>query len=174
MKAIPQLGPRFLDYGLRATPRHGSRKDGSTQRRADKDLRTGPLSKLLDRIETFQVPHGSFEHFYVISVLSSLFWGFQIFSQGTSLKVICHAQKDDSRRSMSMDQIVLVWSLMTVQGVRRLFESYFVTKHSESRMWFVHWYMGVAFYLAMGVAIWIEGAGKCWSPYARCPRRKPC
>ena len=73
-----------------------------------------------------------------------------------------------------MDQIVLVWSLMTVQGVRRLFESYFVTKHSESRMWFVHWYMGVAFYLAMGVAIWIEGASKCWSPYARCARRKPC
>ena len=169
MKAIPQLGSRFLNYGLRATPRQGSRKDGSTQGRAGKDLRTGPLSKLLDWIETIQVPHGAFQHFYVISVLSSSFWGFQIFSQGTLLKVICHAQKDDSRRSTSINQIVLVWSMMTVQGVRRLFESYSVTKHSESRMWFVHWCMGVAFYLAMGVAIWIEGAGKCWSPWARCP-----
>lgn len=60
---------------------------------------------------------------------------------------------------MSMDQIILVWSLMIIQGTRRLLESYFVTKHSASRMWFVHWYLGVAFYMAMGVAIWIEGAG---------------
>ena len=27
-------------------------------------------------------------------------------------------------------------------------------------MWFVHWLLGIAFYLAVGVSVWIEGAGK--------------
>ena len=58
-----------------------------------------------------------------------------------------------------MDQIALVWSLMTIQGVRRVVESYSVNKHSASKMWFIHWHLGLAFYLAMGIAVWIEGAG---------------
>jgi len=117
------------------------------------------LSQALDSIAALQVPHGSFAHFYVVSVLSSLFWGFQIVTRGNLLKTVCHAQVDGSKSSMSMDQITLAWLLLIIQGLRRLLESYFVTKHSASTMWFVHWYLGVAFYLAMGVAIWIEGAG---------------
>lgn len=60
---------------------------------------------------------------------------------------------------MSMDQIALTWSLLLLQGTRRLAESYAITKFSASRMWFVHWYLGVTFYLAIGVAVWIEGTG---------------
>jgi 3-oxo-5-alpha-steroid 4-dehydrogenase 3 len=26
-------------------------------------------------------------------------------------------------------------------------------------MWFVHWFAGIGFYLAVAVAVWIEGAG---------------
>ena len=33
-------------------------------------------------------------------------------------------------------------------------------KPSTSKMWFVHWLLGIAFYLAVGVSVWIEGAGK--------------
>ena len=61
---------------------------------------------------------------------------------------------------MSIDQIALTWSLMSIQGVRRLFESSMFAKPSTSKMWFVHWLLGIAFYLAVGVSVWIEGAGE--------------
>ena len=32
-------------------------------------------------------------------------------------------------------------------------------------MWVVHWLLGMAFYLALGVACWIEGAGMSSSYY---------
>lgn len=159
MNVIPDLGSRFIDYGLRSTPPEASSKDHNGKRRRSNDGHGRPLSKVLDGIAALQVPHGSFAHFYIVSVLSSLFWGFQIVTRGNVLKAICHAQINGSESSMSMDQIVLAWSLLTIQGLRRLLESYFVTKHSAATMWFVHWYLGVAFYLAMGVAVWIEGAG---------------
>jgi len=159
VNAIPDLGSRFINYGLRSTPPEGQNIDQNGKQSRLNDGQVGLLSKTLDSIAALQVPHGSFAHFYVVSVLSSLFWGFQIVTQGTILTTICHAQIGGSKSSMSLDQIVLAWLLLTVQGLRRLLESYFVTKHSASRMWFVHWYLGMAFYLAMGVAIWIEGAG---------------
>ena len=62
--------------------------------------------------------------------------------------------------SMSMNQITLLWSLMLIQGIRRLVESVFVMKTSVSNMWFLHYLLGIGFYLIMGVAVWIEGAGK--------------
>jgi len=159
VNAIPDLGSRFIDYGLRSTPPEGPSKDHNGKQRRSDDLQVGPLSAALDSVAALQVPHGSFAHFYAVSVLSSLFWGFQIVTRGNVLKTICHAQLDGSKSSMSMDQIALAWSLFTIQGLRRLLESYFVTKHSASTMWFVHWYLGVAFYSAMGVVIWIEGTG---------------
>ncbi len=61
---------------------------------------------------------------------------------------------------MSIDQIALTWSLMSIQGVRRLLESSMFAKPSTSKMWFVHWLLGIAFYLAVGVSVWIEGAGE--------------
>ena len=158
MNAIPDLGSRFIDYGLRSIPPESLSEDQNGKQRRAKDGQA-VLSQALDSIAALQVPHGSFAHFYVVSVLSSLFWGFQIVTRGNLLKTVCHAQVDGSKSSMSMDQITLAWLLLIIQGLRRLLESYFVTKHSASTMWFVHWYLGVAFYLAMGVAIWIEGAG---------------
>lgn len=61
---------------------------------------------------------------------------------------------------MSINQIALLWSFMTVHGIRRLLESLTLGKSSSSSMWFVHWALGIWFYLAMSFAVWIEGAGK--------------
>lgn len=61
---------------------------------------------------------------------------------------------------MSINQIAMVWSLMAVQGVRRLAESMTSGKPSSSKMWFVHWILGIWFYVAMSFAVWIDGAGK--------------
>ena len=60
---------------------------------------------------------------------------------------------------MSADQVLLTWSLMAIQGFRRLMESITLARPSKSKMWFVHWLLGVSFYLAIGIAVWIEGAG---------------
>lgn len=62
-----------------------------------------------------------------------------------------------------MNQLALVWTLMAVQGLRRLAESILLAKSSASKMWFVHWILGVMFYVAMSIAVWIEGAGKLFT-----------
>lgn len=70
------------------------------------------------------------------------------------------ADRSGSSKSMSINQIFLLWSFMLLQGIRRLLESMFVTKTSASKMWIVHYVLGIGFYMIMGVAIWIEGAGR--------------
>ncbi len=68
---------------------------------------------------------------------------------------------------MSFNKLALCWALMTVQGTRRLCESVALAKPSQSKMWFVHWFLGVAFYIAMGMSIWVEGIRKIspsWMP----------
>ena len=118
------------------------------------------IEQVLDGLAAIQVPHGYFQHFYIVSVLSSVFWGVQFVSKGSILELICQsARNNDPKKSMSIDRIALTWTLMSIQGVRRLLESSLLAKSSASKMWFVHWLLGIAFYLAVSVSIWIEGAG---------------
>ena len=80
--------------------------------------------------------------------------------KGYLLDTLCQSVGESNRaRGMTLDQVVVTWSLVTVQGVRRLLESSFFVKSSGSKMWFVHWLLGIAFYLALGISCWIEGAG---------------
>lgn len=65
---------------------------------------------------------------------------------------------------MSMNQIALMWSLMAIQGLRRLTESILLGKSSASKMWSGHWILGMLFYIAMSIAVWIDGAGKLTHP----------
>ncbi|KAI9817607.1 MAG: hypothetical protein M1832_004611 [Thelocarpon impressellum] len=58
---------------------------------------------------------------------------------------------------MGPEQIALSWGLMTLQGGRRLYECIALGKPSQSTMWFVHWLLGIAFYGAMSMAVWVEG-----------------
>lgn len=106
------------------------------------------------------MPHHYFFHFYIVSVLSSLFWGYELLTQSHVLRTVCqNAAVGSPGRSMSMEQIELSCSLLGVQGTRRLVESIVFAKSSASKMWFVHWLIGILFYLAVGISIWIEGAG---------------
>ena len=80
--------------------------------------------------------------------------------KGRLIQILCQSVGQSNRaRGMTLDQVVVTWSLVTVQGVRRLLESSFFIKSSGSKMWFVHWLLGMAFYLALGISCWIEGAG---------------
>lgn len=102
------------------------------------------------------MPHAWFFHFYVVSVASSIFWGVKIASKASSVMGICKDVQPGG--TMSMNQIALLWCLMAVQGVRRLAESINSSKNSSSKMWVGHWIVGIWFYLAMGFAVWIDGA----------------
>ncbi|KAJ4304641.1 3-oxo-5-alpha-steroid 4-dehydrogenase [Kalmusia sp. IMI 367209] len=127
VQAVPALRDRFLAYGSRAT--------------SMKPTQAGPpnrIERLLDYAASFQVPHNYFTHFYVVSIASSIFWGWKL------------------RLWSAGGQLSVMWALMLLQGLRRLVESYAYTSSSKSSMWFAHWILGLAFYLATNVAIWTE------------------
>jgi 3-oxo-5-alpha-steroid 4-dehydrogenase 3 len=106
------------------------------------------------------VPHSYFTQFYIASVLSSAFWGLQLFFRGCVFQAIASRVSEEHRlESMSLTQIMICWLLLAMQGSRRLWECFVFAKPSTSKMWFVHWLLGLGFYLAAGVAIWIEGSG---------------
>jgi len=104
------------------------------------------------------VPHGYFTQFYVVSVVSSVFWLVQILMNGRVFTTIVSLKSSaDDAPSMSSAKLALTWSLMTAQGIRRLYESITLAKPSQAQMWVGHWLVGIAFYLAMSVAVWVEG-----------------
>lgn len=128
---------------------------------------------LLEQLDAIQVPHKWFQHFYVVSVLSSLFWGTQILTKGSVLEFLCHSVGFSTQaKGMAVDQVTLTWSLVAIQGVRRLLETSLLVQSSRSKMWFVHWLLGIAFYLALGVSCWIEGAGMSRDPLNRFAKRR--
>jgi 3-oxo-5-alpha-steroid 4-dehydrogenase 3 len=127
---VPALRSRFLAYGSRATGRDGGKEPPKHTQSA--------VTQLLDYVATYQVPHNYFTHFYVTSVACSLFLGWKL--------RVWHAS----------GQQQIVWSLLLLQGVRRMLESYAYTSTSKSRMWFAHWILGLLFYVTMNMAIWVE------------------
>ncbi|GAD97774.1 hypothetical protein PVAR5_6454 [Paecilomyces variotii No. 5] len=149
VSCIPYFRVRFVDYGPRAA-----------NSSAAVNAPTSPLTRFVDYLATWRVPHSYFTHFYVVSVLSSIFWATQLLSRGPAFTFIAaHINEEHRSSSMSLNQVMLCWALMTVQGARRLYECLATAKSSSSQMWFVHWLLGIAFYIAMNLAIWVEGVG---------------
>lgn len=144
--SIPSsLRSRFLLYGPRATTA---------------GARTPAAGGLLDYLATWRVPHSYFTQFYVASVLSSAFWAVQLVYRGALFQAIAsRISQEHLQQSMSLTQLIVCWVLLAIQGIRRLWESYIFAKPSSSQMWVVHWVLGIGFYLAAAVAIWIEGTG---------------
>ena len=152
---VPALHSRLLQYGARK-----SYTVGRTRLKLVVDDRppymTPILSSFFDRIEALQVPHGWFFHFYVVSTAMLLFWLQQAYNSGTALMFITSLE---SPRTMPMTsaQLMTVWVLMSLQSIRRLSESLFLSKASNTTMWIGHYVMGLAFYVAVNISLWIEG-----------------
>jgi 3-oxo-5-alpha-steroid 4-dehydrogenase 3 len=146
---IPSFRQHIMNYGSRAAPPETS---------ASKTSRNQPTS-LFQYIAAYQVPHTWFTHYYVVSVASSLFWAFQIYTRGSVLELLGSYSKPASE-TMTFNQVFLAWLLMAIQGIRRLAESLILTKPSQSKMWFGLWLLGIAYYIFMGISVWIEGIGK--------------
>lgn len=165
LNSIPAVRSRYIIYGSRAIqvrkddpPR--SRRETSKSAEKHNANATNNLEWFFERLGAIRVPHTWFQHFYLVSVLSSLFWGLQILAKGSAFETLCQSIEHNTQaKGMTTDQVVLSWSLVTTQGVRRLLETSLLARSSESKMWFIHWLVGIAFYLAIGIACWIEGAG---------------
>jgi len=141
---IPPFRERIMNYGSRGTNSKTSEPETKT-------------ANLLDYIASLEVPHTWFTHYYAVSTGSSVFWAHQILTRGQAFKLLAAYSRPTTSASMTANQVLLAWSMMSVQGTRRLYESITLTKPSKSKMWIGLWAIGIAYYLAIGITVWIEG-----------------
>ena len=158
-----------MAYGSRALPANdteGMRDETKPASQTSKMPLARLLTRLLDCTLAHPIPHSWFHHYYILSVSTSLFWGYQILTQGTFLRALSGRPfSATGRPSMSINQVILVWSLMILQGSRRLYESIGQGKNSTSRMQLSHWLVGMIYYFAVGISVWIEGSGESNKSY---------
>lgn len=91
-------------------------------------------------------------------MLSSIFWVEQYATDGALLKLIASKAADHRTATVSVGRVLVAWLLMLAQGSRRLYESIVLSRPSSSKMWVTHWLLGLLFYGAMSIAVWVEGA----------------
>lgn len=154
--AAPESIQRLLtQYGARDPAESVSKgKQG-------KDASDGPLISIVSWVTSVgKVPHSWFIHFYILSLICSAFWAAQFFCHGRVLDFIARNQAPRETSSMSINQVIVVWALMTLQGARRLYEYVAVLQPSSSKMWIIHWLLGITFYFSTSIAIWVEGSSK--------------
>lgn len=154
--ATPESAQQLLTrYGARTSA--GGTTDEKTRKASDKCL----IVKIIGWATSVgEVPHSWFIHFYIVSISCSIFWAIQYLYHGPALEFIVRNQASEAQASMSINQVILVWSLMSLQGARRLYEYVTIIRPSSSKMWIVHWLLGVAFYLCTSISIWVEGSGR--------------
>ncbi len=130
------------------------------------------MQERLDRVLLIQVPHGWFTHFYAFSVLLSAFWATQLLSSGAVFKKLASLQSKDRipTNSMSVNSIALTWTLVAIQGCRRLYETMVFTKPSTATMPIGHYILGLVYYTGVSTAVWVEGIGMRKDPtfFKRC------
>lgn len=111
----------------------------------------------LDQLATLKVPHSWFISFYAVSVCCSLICAADYVLSGPVTTQFA-ALTNSWRSSMTFDQVVITWIAVLAQGCRRLYECHAFSRPSKSTMWVGHWAIGLAFYVGLNIAIWIEGA----------------
>uniref|UniRef100_L2G829 Polyprenal reductase n=1 Tax=Colletotrichum fructicola (strain Nara gc5) TaxID=1213859 RepID=L2G829_COLFN len=126
IQVIPKAAQHaILDYGARSP--------------ATTDDQTPQVTNMFnDLVKAFasigQIPHAWFMHFYVASIAGSAFWAFEYLRNGPFLRLIAARQAQSASPAMSLEQTILIWALMALQGSRRLYECFFVMKPGSSKM----------------------------------------
>jgi 3-oxo-5-alpha-steroid 4-dehydrogenase 3 len=146
------LRSRFLAYGARASSTSSSVKPEKPAAVKSKNF----VDSTLDYAATLQVPHSWFTSFYIASVSCSLLWAGDYALSGPISSHIA-AYVNTFRTSMTFHQVFIVWLAVLAQGARRLYECIAFSRPSKSTMWVGHWVLGMAFYVGLSVAVWIEG-----------------
>lgn len=160
MQVIPKAAQHLLlDYGARSPVTTIITDDRSKE--AAGPGGSNVFNDLVKAVASVgQIPHSWFMHFYIASVAGSALWAWQYLQGGSAITSIAEQQAASGTPSMSLEQTMLVWTLMALQGARRLHECLFVMKPGSSKMWFVHWLLGLGFYLCMSVSVWVDGSGE--------------
>jgi 3-oxo-5-alpha-steroid 4-dehydrogenase 3 / polyprenol reductase len=153
--SVPGFRKRFFTYGARGDTTDNPAEKSFT---AQDDSTALVIERFLDHLATYSVPHSWFLHFYAFSVSLSIFWAYQITTQGYFFVTMAQWTHPENSLMTSQKTIILWWCLFA-QGCRRLVECVQGPK-SASRMWIVHWFIGVAYYAATNIAIWIEGSSE--------------
>ncbi|KAK0936955.1 hypothetical protein LTR29_011454 [Friedmanniomyces endolithicus] len=154
---IPPFRSRFLAYGARTSPS----SEASSAEKEKAAVKSPPskstLIAVLNRLADITVPHSWFTSFYVVCVGWSLVWASQLLTQGPLFRLVAAYATAERGATMTARQVAVAWAMLMVQGSRRLYESLEFAKPSKSRMWFVHWVLGIAFYTTTCMAVWVEG-----------------
>ena len=146
---IPPLHKHLLQYGAR-----NSQSSDETLKRTTKSVR--PTYELgFVQLARLRVPHDWFLHFYIVSTAMSIFWLQEIYRSGKWLGSIA-SREAPHEPSMTSTQLIVTWSLMSLQSFRRLYESLAFLRPSTASMWIGHYLVGIAFYLAINISVWIE------------------
>ncbi|KAL2145998.1 hypothetical protein VTI28DRAFT_5655 [Corynascus sepedonium] len=149
----------LVNYGARKT------QDPSANGPSQEFRGRGWLLSFIDTITSWsQVPHSWFGTFYVVSVTCSLFWLVQYLVDGAVLRCVAEAQAGANGLSATLGQVTLGWFMMFLQGARRTLEHWTIMKQSRSTIWVVHWLLGLLFYLAISVSVWVEGSHAFLNP----------
>jgi 3-oxo-5-alpha-steroid 4-dehydrogenase 3 len=154
--SVPQLQKTFLSYGKTAIPPTTDGKEAKTT-----EAKASGLHAALQNLGSIQVSHSWFSHFYIFSILSSIFWGIQFATRGPILESLINLNGHSAQSqplNQSIDRVYLAWACLLVQGIRRYYETVYVSKASHSKMWVGHYVLGILYYAATGVAMWAEGA----------------
>lgn len=145
---IPSFRDNIMNYGSRGINPQSTTKAPKSR-----------ITRLLQHIGAVQVPHTWFTHYYVVSVASSIFWAHQIYTRGIVFEYLA-SHSSTGQPEMTINQALLTWLCMAIQGSRRLYESVTLIKPSKSKMWVGLWLIGIVYYVFMGISVWIEGIGK--------------
>lgn len=121
---------------------------------------SNPFSALLDTVASCTVPHDWFCSFYFLSLSLCAFWPGEILGLQGPLWRMFRDYTPTSSLSMTFPQLQTTWAMLFAQSARRLYECLDLPSSSESQMFVGHWVMGIAFYAATSVAVWVEGIGK--------------
>lgn len=149
------LRDRFVVYGSREIAPAPRSEDEDEQAPAQLPEQ---VQSLLNHAAKIRVPHAWFSHFYALSLVISCFWAQQVLSDGKFFELFAVWEAAERKVSMTLDQAMLAWAMMAFQAGRRLYECLDNYKPTSSRMWVGHWLVGLAFYAAMGLAVWVEAS----------------
>ena len=146
VRLVPPLRNRFLNYGARATSQTAATKSNNA------------VSRLLDTIASFRVPHNYFTHFYILSLATTAFWIGQLTTIPTPYLsyLLRHTPiPPPSPHPVSPLKTGTALLLFTGHSIRRLSES-FAVPDSSSTMFVGHYILGLLFYLVTPLALIID------------------
>lgn len=166
VNALPAGAKQYLlDYGAREN------KDVGVAKRFDgADI----IERVVAAFASYsQVPHAWFSSFYIAYLVCASGWSAQwllwrlgaspggVFAWLVEHQRAADRQSVPSAPSMSLAQVYVAMGLEASQAARRLYEHVSVFKASKAKMNFTHWALGLAFYVCMSMAVWIEGSRTC-------------